>query len=168
MKSVVFAGLLAMVTAGCAGRVIETTVPFNPNEVAFINQRGAADIEGQAFFRQQGGGVVTCAGEEVTLVPAGQYATQRMSQIYGNVNGGRINVFQGASQEGLPPQYVSMVRSSMCDAEGDFRFADVANGDYYVTTRVLWTVGNSIIPEGGALAQRVSIRNGQDARVLLN
>ncbi|NDV53934.1 carboxypeptidase regulatory-like domain-containing protein [Salipiger sp. PrR003] len=168
MKKVVFAGLLALVTAGCAGRVIETTVPFDPNEVSFIDQRGAADIEGQAFFRQQGGGVVTCAGEQVTLIPAGKYATERMTQIYGSVSGGRISVFQGASQENLPPQYISMVRSSMCDAEGDFSFANVANGDYYVTTKVLWTVGNSYIPEGGALARRVSIRNGQDARVLLN
>ncbi|MCR9274409.1 MULTISPECIES: hypothetical protein [unclassified Mameliella] len=168
MKKVVFASLLTMATAGCMGREIETTVPFDPSEVAYINQRGSANIEGQAFFRQQGGGVVTCAGEEVSLMPAGKYTTQRMSQIYGNVNGGRINVLQGVNQKNLPPQYLSMRRTSKCDAEGDFMFTNVANGDYYVITRVLWTVGNNIIPEGGALAQRVSIRNGHDVRVLLN
>ena len=112
MKKFIITGLVALLTAGCSGRVIETTVPFNPKEVAFINQRGAADIEGQAFFRQQGGGVVTCAGEEVMLVPAGQYATERMSQIYGDVNGGRISALQGASQENLDPQYTSMMRKS--------------------------------------------------------
>lgn len=165
-KLIIFAACVFL--AGCMGRTIETTVPFNPDEVAYINRSGAAEIEGQAFFRQRGGGVVTCAGEEVLLIPAGEYATQRMSQIYGNVQGGSISAMQGASQENADPRYLSMVRKSVCDAEGDFEFKNVANGDYYVATKVLWTVGDSFIPEGGALTQRVSIRGGRSTRALLN
>lgn len=167
-NKVILAALATLTLAACAGRVVETTVPFDPNEVSYINQRGSADIEGQAFFRQRGGGVVTCAGEEVRLAPAGEYTTQRMTQIYGSAQGGRVNVLQGVSQDNLDPGYLSMMRTSVCDAEGDFIFSNVANGDYYVLTRVLWTVGDSFIPEGGGLAQRVQVRDGQDVRVLLN
>ena len=160
--------LVFLVIAGCMGRTIETTVPFDPNEVAYINKSGSATIDGQAFLRQNGGGVVTCAGETVTLIPAGQYATQRMSQIFGDVKGGRINAYQGANQDNIDPRYLTMVRTTACDAEGDFVFNKVANGDYYVATRVVWSVPGSYVSEGGGLARRVSIRGGRSTRVLLN
>lgn len=164
-KIIIFA---ALAVSGCMGRPIETTVPFNAQEVAYINQSGAADVEGQAFLRQQGGGVVTCAGETAFLIPAGQYATQRMTQIYGNLQGGKVAVSQGSSGENLDPNYEKMMRKATCDAEGDFTFNNVANGDYYVATAVTWTVGNAFVPEGGLLAQRISVRGGRSTRVLLS
>ena len=154
--------------AGCVGQVIETTVPFDPNEVSYITKRGTATIEGQAFLRQRGGGIVTCAGFEVILIPAGQFATERMTQIYGSRDGGRINVFGGANQENVDPRYLQMTRKTTCDAEGDFEFREVSNGAYYVFTTVTWQVGNSIVPEGGGLARRVEVNGNRDVRVLLN
>ncbi|SLN19906.1 hypothetical protein ROJ8625_00696 [Roseivivax jejudonensis] len=164
-RILVGASMLAL--AACV-QTIETTTPFDPNEVAFINQRGAADITGQAFLRQAGGGVVTCAGEQVQLIPAGTFAKERLSQLYGSVQGGRIGTMVGASQENVDPRYLEMVRTSQCDAEGDFEFRNVANGDYYVLSGVRWTVPGSYIPEGGSMAKLVQVRSGQDQRVLLN
>ena len=160
--------LLSLVIVAACGREIETTSPFNASEVAYINQRGAATISGQAFLRQRGGGVVTCAATNVQLIPAGQFAKERMSQIYGSVNGGRITVLQGVSQKNVPPQYLSMVRVAPCDAEGDFSFSRVANGDYYLVAAVTWYAGDAIIPEGGSIAKLIQVRGGRSQRFILN
>ncbi|WP_069299778.1 hypothetical protein [Neptunicoccus sediminis] len=159
---------LALILGACVGRDLEITAKFDPREAAFVKQGGSAHLSGQAFMRQNGGGVVTCAGEEVNLFPATRYATERFAKIYGDVSGGRINVFQGVTQKGVPPEYLQYRRIAMCDAEGDFEFNGVAAGTYYVQSRVLWTVPNSYFPEGGSVAKRVTVRPGQKLRVLLN
>lgn len=155
-------------TLGACVQTLETTVPFDPNEVAYINQRGSATISGQAFLRQAGGAVVTCAGTEVELIPAGTFATERITQLYGSSAGGRIGSLVGASQENVDPRYFSMVRRATCDAEGDFEFARVANGNYYLLSQVTWTVGNNIFPEGGTIVKRISVQGGANQRVILN
>jgi len=166
MKKTLLA-ITLLLSAACA-REIVTTVPFDPSEVSFINQTGSGQISGQAFLRQNGGGVVTCAGQDVTLVPAGAFARERITAIYGNMNGGRINVFQSANQEGVDPQYFALMRTTSCDAEGDYEFNGLAAGAYYVTTSVLWTVPGQFVPEGGAMSKLVQLGSGESKRVLLN
>lgn len=62
--------IIALLVAGCSTRPeVDLTRYANPAEVAPYNALGPASIEGQAFLRQRGGGVVTCAGEKVELVP---------------------------------------------------------------------------------------------------
>ena len=152
---------------GCAQEIV-TTVPFSADEVSFINRRGESTISGQAFMRQNGGGIVTCAGLEVELVPAGQYAVQRINGIYGSPQGGRNSLLTPPSIVNVPSEYLSMSKTTMCDADGDFEFPNIANGDYYVIVGIAWTVPGSYIPEGGTLAKLVQIRNGQSTRVILS
>lgn len=152
--------------AACGG-TIEVSEPFNANEVAYIKKSGRANISGQAFFRQRGGGVVTCAGNDVGLIPAGRYTKEFITRGFGNVNGGTIPAIL-APQVKHPAEFSRFQRKTVCDAEGDFEFRGVANGDYYVTTIVLWEVPGQIIPEGGALAKFVRIRGGQSQRVIVN
>lgn len=159
---------LILSLSACVGRDLEITAKFDPREAAFVKNGGSARLSGQAFMRQNGGGVVTCAGEEVNLFPATKYATERFAKIYGDVSGGRINVFQGVSLKGVPPEYLEYRRVATCDAEGDFEFSGVAPGTYYVQSRVVWMVPNSYFPEGGSVAKRVTLRSGQRLRVLLN
>lgn len=170
MKPVLSIVALAALAACAAPTTpIVTTVPFDPQEVAFIQQRGPASIEGQAFMRQQGGGVVTCAGEEVALIPAGRYATQRITGIYGNNQSGFAPLYTLGRTDDTTADaraYAAAARLTACDAQGNFRFDGVANGDYFVTTAVRWMAGN--YGQGGALMQRVSIRNGQSQRILLS
>jgi hypothetical protein len=147
---------------------IATTTTFSPSEVAFINARGAATVAGQAFLRQAGGGVVTCAGTEVELLPAGDFAKERITLGYGNVNGGRLGSLVGLSQEGVDPRYLSMVRTATCDADGNFEFKNVADGEYYVLSRVTWIVPGSMFPEGGNMAKLIQVRNGQSVRVIVS
>ena len=143
------------------------STPFSTKEVAFINKSGPATISGQGFFRQRGGGVVTCAGEEVNLIPAGQYAKEFITKSFRNVNGGVIPVIM-APQVQHSPEFSKFQRKTQCDAQGNFEFKNVANGEYYVATKVLWQVGNQILPEGGALAELVRVQGGQSQKVVLN
>ncbi|WP_188675253.1 hypothetical protein [Neptunicoccus cionae] len=159
---------LILLVAGCVGRDLEITAKFDPREAALIKRGGSAKLSGQAFMRQNGGGVVTCAGEDVNLFPATRYATERFAKIYGDVSGGRINVFQGVTTKGVPPEYLEYRRVATCDADGDFEFSGIAPGTYYVQSRVVWMVPNSYFPEGGSVAKRITLRAGQRLRVLLN
>ena len=166
MKTQLLAALILL--SACVSRDIEVVAKFDANEAAYVLRQGSGKITGQGFMRQNGGGVVTCAGEDVNLFPATRYATERLGKIYGNPAGGRINVYQGASAKGIPPGYLKYRRTATCDAEGDFEFKGVAAGTYYVQTRVVWTVGTYEIPEGGSIAKRITLRSGQKLHVLLN
>jgi hypothetical protein len=42
---------------------------------------------------------------------------------------------------------------------------NIADGEYFVTTRVTWTISD--IPQGGLLMQRVSVKNGETADIVL-
>lgn len=158
--------LLFFFVAACGG-TIEMNEPFNSSEVSFVNRSGSAQITGQAFLRQRSGGVVTCAGNDVALIPAGAYAKEFITRAFGDVRGGRIPAIM-APQVQHPPEFGALQRRTTCDAEGDFEFRDVANGDYYISTILLWEVPGQIIPEGGALTELVQVRNGRNQRVLVN
>lgn len=156
----------AITVAGCVSTGIDvvTTVPFDPQEVAYINRSGSNTITGQAFMRQRAGGVVTCAGSTVDLVPAGKYARQRITQIYGSEQGGFTSLYRGPNAEG-DPEYVAMVRQATCDANGNFRFNGVANGQYYVIAQVMWQVTEYSF-EGGNLSRLINARGGSQEVLL--
>ncbi len=160
-------GVCVMLGA-CVGTDLEITAPFVPAQAAYVAKRGAATVRGQAFMRQLGGGVVTCAGEKVQLIPATAYARERITKLYGKPDGGRINLYQGASMKNVPPAYLKYMRQATCDAEGDFEFTGVANGDYYLATRVVWMVPGSYLAQGGGVAKRITVKGGRSPRVILN
>ena len=136
---------------------VQMVSTFDPSEVEYIREQGTNTIEGNAFIRQRGGGTVTCAGEDVWLVPAGEYARERMRITFGtdvrsaymafaaNVFGGQVPSNTGSGG------YWEYQRNAKCDSEGRFQFEDVAVGSYFLVTQVVWTVGNSFVPEGGLL-----------------
>lgn len=165
MKRFAIIALFSLIS-GC-GVPIEVAAPFDKNEVAYIHQQGSATLTGQAFLRQNGGGVVTCAGSKVALLPAGAYTKEFVTKAFGNVQGGKVNALQ-VSQINHPDGFTKQRRETICDAEGDFEFKNVANGDYYVASIVTWNVGGSIIPEGGGLIKFVRISGGRSQRLLLN
>lgn len=165
MKKLVLIASFALLS-GCLQTVVETTQQFDPNSGRYILANGSGEISGQAFMRQQGGGVVTCAGEEVALMPATAYQQERMAIIFGNTQGGVRTSGVGNVPPARDPRAKKLERTTICDAEGDFVFSGLAAGDYYVGTRVQWRAGNTA--QGGALAKRVKLKSGQKTRVLLN
>jgi hypothetical protein len=156
----------ALVLTACAPMEIKKiSSSFDANEAAFINKAGKNTITGSALMRQQGGGTVTCAGSPVGLTPATAYAYERMSFIYGNSNKGVRTRGNFKFEPETPSEYLTMSKSTTCNAQGFFTFKNIADGEYFVTTRVTWTISD--IPQGGLLMQRVSVKNGETADIVL-
>jgi len=159
---------LALLLQGCAQGLFTTTIqvpsPFEPDEAKYAMTPGPGSIKGSAFIRQQGGGIVTCAGAQVVAVPATRYATDRISALYGNIHKGQ---YFGGDVKFVPddPRYLEMRRNTRCDAQGNFQFDGLARGDYFVITNVRWLAGNQ--QQGGALMQRVTIKDGQPIDIML-
>lgn len=171
VKRLLLAGVAAL-TTGCAvappptaPSVYPIHAPFDEREARTMLERGTNTIKGNGFARQRGGGVVTCAGSTVFLVPATGYARERFRNMYGNEEGGPLRISGSYRFEPDPPQYRQLTRVTKCDAQGDFQFDQVADGDFYVVTGVVWQVGYS--PQGGQVMQRVSVKDGQIATAVL-
>lgn len=113
-------------------------------------------------MRQQGGGVVTCAGNTVTLVPATRYAQERFAVIYGGARGTSTPppVFSPD-----PASYMALTKTTRCNAQGAFSFDQVADGNFFVVTTVLWMAGAN--RQGGSLYAPANVRNGQAVEVTL-
>ena len=166
MKGIAFSLIAGLSLTACGGvQEIEATVPFNKAEAAYINKTGKATVSGQAFLKRRDGMVVTCAGAAAYLIPATEYAKQRFSAIYGNEDRGYRSAIRGFS-DADDLDYYKYARETYCDAEGDFEFKGVADGEYFVTSTVVWQVSD-YYNEGGILGKRITIKNGRSQNVIL-
>jgi hypothetical protein len=164
------AGLVGVV-AGCAAPAQDETVilmsSFDAKEAGEMMAPGTNSLRGSALIRQRGGGVVTCAGKEVRLIPATAYATERMMAAYGNISNGFIPAtrkitFGGGDQA----QYARLTKTTTCDAQGYFKFDHVANDTFYVVTVVTWQVNQNAV-EGGSLMQSVPLMGSETKEIVL-
>jgi len=162
-------GLLWAVV-GCApmlpARTVAIAAPFDVAAAREAVGPGTNTISGSALLLQRGGGVVTCAGNVVWLIPATAYADARMQAIYGSSFGGYVPVAgpQLAFEPDLP-EYKSAQRTERCDAQGNFVFERVHDGVFYVITDVRWQVGYAA--QGGHLMRRESVKDGSVVRSIL-
>lgn len=166
--------LLIGLLAGCSGQVAHLQSRFDESKTREMLREGTASIHGSALWRQKGGGVVTCAGLRVEMVPATEYAAERMRAIFGNSVSGyhTVGLFDSFPRfENTPAAYDSLVRASTCDAQGNFVFDRVGSYDFFLLTRVTWEVPVSRFSsstEGGFLMRRVSVHEAEDVRVVLS
>ena len=128
---------------------------FDPAALEQFKRPGSAALVGQAFMRHRGGGVVTCAGQSVTLM----VETPSVDAVH-------PALMYGAS---LPPEAVqhladSTVRETTCDAQGHFAFKGIVPGDYLVGTTVTWMAGDE--PQGGPMKKPVKVSPGDNEVIL--
>lgn len=50
------------------------------------------------------------------------------------------------------PRYRFMTKTTKCNAQGFLSFKNVVDGDYFVTTTVLWMINYN--PQGGSLLKK--------------
>lgn len=156
---------LCLFAAGCAPKVIKPQAPFVEAEYAAYRGSGTGTIEGQGFLRQNGGGVVTCAGSKVWAVPATAY-TREMTGIYEagwNPIVGGLAVIDNPNQGRLFREGIE--RETQCDAQGNFVFRNLPAGQWIVSTAVTWRVGYDA--QGGYVRQETALADGQTVRLLL-
>ena len=159
---------LTLALAGCGQFGLQESAlstPIAPSEVDWARKSGANTVSGIALIKA-GDTSHTCAGQSANLIPDTAYARARMTAIFGNATKGMRAASLGPEKfERDDPLYVSTLRTTKCDVAGSFSFPRVPDGIWYVTSSVKWQ-GDSQT-EGGSLMQRVDVRGGQVAKVVL-
>ena len=153
---IVFFAITITACAGPRRQPVEMQTKFDYEMHKPYMQKGNNTIKGQGFLRQQGGGVVTCAGSEVLLLPATPFFRES------------INILRTGKKpisEKLDPASKTMIKRSQGDAQGNFTFNEVPDGDWFVVTQVKWMVGYR--PQGGSLLKEISVAKGETKEVLL-
>ena len=157
--------------AGCVAPLTHVSIhsEFDADEAAHFLKKGNNTIKGSALIRQRGGGIVTCAGNRVTLIPYTKYSAERIGKLYGNTTGG-AHSYTNIEFINDPPDYTRLTRNTKCNAQGFFTFTDVANGIFFVVTSALWEVPISQYTssqQGGALMRQVEVINGETKEIVL-
>ena len=168
MRVKIISLIAAVILPACAANPPVTVVisaPWDGEAAARQLEPGPNTIKGNGFMRQRGGGVVTCAGQEASLIPATDYAAERMYAIYGSKNSGTARSRNIVFVPDVP-EYHKLVRRTKCDSQGNFQFEEVADGDYFVLTRAYWEVRGAT--QGGLLMQRASVSGGKTVSVVLS
>lgn len=145
--------------------IIQIQNAFDEAQAQALVKDGTNKISGNAFLRQAGGGVVTCAGNTVSLIPATEYAKERMIAIYGGQEGVLTSRTAPRFNPDVPA-YRKYIKTTPCDSRGDFEFDKVADGEFFLTTTVSWLVGG--YTQGSALMQKVTLSGGKTEKVIMH
>jgi hypothetical protein len=172
MKFLVFFMLSATLLSGCnEPRVVKISAEYNDQFTAQqIEPTGNNTIKGSALIRQSGGGIVTCAGNKVDIAPVTTYSSERVQAIYMSNNEIAYAPIDRVLNTKIVPdpplEYKQRARQTTCDAQGFFKFENVRDGLYFISTMVVWNVG--YIQNGGALIYKVNVKGGEIKEVVLS
>ncbi|MDU4465519.1 hypothetical protein [Haemophilus parahaemolyticus] len=173
MKKLLLVSVIGTLLTGCLSgtgwKPIEHTMINKFNEQQAKNQlkEGSSRIEGNAFLRQNGGGVVTCAGQEVTLIPFTEYANEKLKVSYLSEDKGYQDwVYGNYKFNNEDPNYVKYMKTAVCDSQGKFTFDKLSAGTYFVVTAVKWQVGYYL--QGGSLMQKVTLAKGDTKNIVMS
>lgn len=156
-----------MVAAGCAPTTVQVSLdPTDTDSATAMLATGTGTIKGSALMRQRGGGVVTCAGNDVFLIPATPSATNELNRVFGGDHGyvprGGDPMIGGGTLVAPPTPN----RTEVCNAQGFFTFANIRAGKWYVMTSIVWVAGNDY--QGGAMLSSAEIGEGQEIEIVLS
>jgi hypothetical protein len=175
IRSISLAIGIAVGIAGCGTTPVSKVRmlnSFDAAEAKSLLASGKNSIHGSALMRQVGGGVVSCAGTQVRLIPATAYAQERMVFIYQSGTAGTKSAMQLQLNpdpfEATDPKYFEMQKVAICDAQGVFKFNDVADGDFFIITQITWKANpSSSFFEGGTMMRRVQVRDGERRELVI-
>ena len=158
MKLVGYLFALSIVISGCGAPLQWNPVTKSAEKEyqPYLVDRNAT-ITGQAFLKQRGGGVVTAAGNTVTLDPATSIGNEWWKKAG----------LDWYKQSEIPPStaFTQARRTTIADADGRFKFPNLSQGKYYVCTMVTWDTGGDF--QGGFVGQLVEVQDGESKEVIL-
>lgn len=166
MKKLLAVLASACALSGCAVGPVQVRSPFDAAQTAAMLRPGPNTITGSALLRQVNGGVVTCAGFPVVMFPATEYAKERIHGLYGDST---FRSIYAPRREIIPdpPEFTASVRQATCNAQGFFRFDNVADGDFFLLSMVTWGTPPYGVKTGGAVLGRAHVQGGQAVEVTL-
>lgn len=167
MRWMAIGALMLLAACGPRAQSLSISNQFNPDEASHINRSGTASISGQAFLRTMVGEVRYAAGSIVHLVPASAYAKERFAKIYGTAKCSRMEI----DHSGTDKRYMSMQKETKANGEGRFRFSNLAAGEYFLVTYVVWQVPQGrygASTEGCGMYERVTAVEGRDTEIIMS
>lgn len=139
--------LSAFAITGCAPTLVHLPVSFDQAAAKALILPGTNKVAGTIKFQPGRGhafaypdNFVSCEGNEVTLIPYTDYAREWALKYYGRpvtdvayklTNRGRNMIFDDYDE------FMATTKKSQCDANGNFTFDRVANGDFFVMAKVV-------------------------------
>lgn len=175
-KSVILAIAACAVLAGCAAPKQQAKIKLhtllNKEQAEMLMSDGSNTIKGSALMRQVSGGVVTCAGQNVSIVPATNYAYERVRHLYGSDTAGTRNAFVIQNNpepfETTDEDYQKYQKRTLCDAQGFFKFEKLADGEFFVISAITWKANpNSVYFEGGWMMRKVKVSGGEVKEIVI-
>ena len=167
MKKYIIFGLIFLVTSCTTTPVSQTLSIYDRDQVAWSFSDGTGKVEGDGFLPRRDGMLVKCSGQQVNLIPLSDYAIERITNIYGNPNGGYNTAGYGSRRvDEADSTYWNDTRKTVCDVDGKFVFNNLPSGEYYVVTRVIWRVSD-YVNEGGVISRRIKVKEGETVKVSL-
>ncbi|MDD2944035.1 MAG: hypothetical protein PHC51_13850 [bacterium] len=167
MKNWPFVVGVSVLLASCAAPpVVSSGAPFDRPSAEALLRKGSNVITGSAFLRQQGGGIVTCAGQNVSLIPATDYGRRVFVALYGTSTEQARNIVHNVRIEPPSDEFGQLLKKTQCDAQGGFSFEDVADGEFFIETTVTWIVAGR--PNGGAIFRPVRVSGGEKIRIIIS
>lgn len=161
---------VALSQAFAKDRVVNLKSAFSIAQASIINQQGNNTITGHGIKKTLKG-EKTCAGNDVVLIPATDYAQERLDMQYSGTENGFMTLgyleteYKFVQDE---PDYAKYQRRTTCGADGSFAFDHVADGDYFITTKIIWSdvvhkhkLETQPKEEGGGFITRVSVKGGE-------
>lgn len=167
MKKIITITAACLALSGCVSAPkVNMTSTFDAAQATKLLQPGANHVSGSALIRQAGGGVVTCAGGTVFLMPGTEYAREWALRLYGSSTSGYFPARgPGLDFTNLNTSFAGAVRQASCNAQGGFAFDNVADGNFLLFTKIIWRAGNET--QGGSVMKSVSVSGGQKKEVVI-
>lgn len=141
---------LSLICAGCSATeepqrkfgppFVQMETKFDYSEHEPYAQAGKNELSGQVIVKRPGGGVVTCAGSRVLLMPATAYFREMFWHMI-------VRRSEPKPPENPNPGLKNMIRRAECNAQGQFSFSEVPDGIWFVLTQVKGKPGGLLITE---------------------
>lgn len=139
-------------------------VRFYAEDIRWSRQVGSNTISGKAHAPLISGAIATCAGDWGYAIPVGHYSTARMYDMYGSIEAGELS----GKAPPADPTFIEMVFKSRCNDQGIFQIPFLADGSYYVVSRLSWYDYKQGEEQSVGLMQRVTVSNGEHVGVLFS
>jgi len=168
--------IVSAVLTGCAVPKQQSKISlvsvFDKDQAERMMIEGTNSIKGSSLMRQVNGGVVSCAGQIVRLLPATPYAIERMRFIYGSDTSGTASAM--SLQTNPEPftntdlDYQRIGKTTQCDTQGFFKFEKLSDGEFIVITRIFWKSNpNSAFYEGGGMMRKIKVQSGEVKEIVI-
>ncbi|MFM8445622.1 MAG: hypothetical protein ACKN9W_20070 [Methylococcus sp.] len=146
IKPITTGCLLILLNACTATSPTRIAVPFDEAKARSMLLPGSNQVKGRIMASLNGGTLVTCANNVVSLVPVTPYAKE-WARLFYQLDTGRYGSLKAAYRmDSREPEvkfagaegFYAATRTTRCDEDGDFAFANVANGEFFVVAKTRW------------------------------